>query len=200
MPSTDVRAIWGVEETITSWLMSQNLFSSSLHGAQRASICFVCVEAVYVFYVLMSYYYFLVYLVLYVCIYGVRGGMHDTELLEDRGRGERIFVWPDQSNDVEPGGQGQVAFYKFMQILGKAFVDHTAQMGTAALSFCEFGFCYEMGLNKMAEAGQGEWLHVINEHVSVMCVSVKRVGNWDIFHIYCLQLLSFELNNFHKNY
>ena len=27
------------------------------------------------------YYYFLDYLVLYVCIYGVHGGMHDTELL-----------------------------------------------------------------------------------------------------------------------
>ena len=93
----------------------------------------MCVEAIYVFYVLMSYYYFLDYLVLYtVCIYGVHGGMHDTELLEDRGRGERIFLGPDQWSDVEPGGQGQVAFSKFRHILGKAFVDHTAQMGTAA--------------------------------------------------------------------
>ena len=112
--------------------MGRNLFSFSLRGGPRASICFVCVEAVYVFYVLMSYH-FLDYLVkLYVCIYGVRGGMHDTELLEDRGRGERIFVGPDQLSDVEPDGQGQAAFYKFMHILGKAFVDHTALAGTAA--------------------------------------------------------------------
>ena len=35
------------------------------------------------------YYYFLDYdLVLYVCIYGVRGGMHDTELI-----GEKRFCW-----------------------------------------------------------------------------------------------------------
>ena len=84
------------------------------------------------FYVFVAYCYFLVYLVLCVCIYGMRGGMHDTELLEDRGRGERIFVGPDQLSDVEPDGQGQAAFYKFMHILGKAFVDHTALAGTAA--------------------------------------------------------------------
>ena len=29
-------------------------------------------------------YYFLDYLVLYVCLYGVRGGMHDTELLGEK--------------------------------------------------------------------------------------------------------------------
>ena len=62
------------------------------------------------------YYYFLDYLVLYVCIYGVRGGMHDTELLEDRGRGENILVGPGQSSDVEPGehdkqGQGVDGFW-----------------------------------------------------------------------------------------
>ena len=83
-------------------------------------------------------------LVLYVCIYGVRGGMHDRELLEDRGRGDtvlvvyifhrrkavpatKMFVGPGQSSDVEPGGhdeqgQGRTAFHKFMQILGKVFL------------------------------------------------------------------------------
>ena len=30
------------------------------------------------------YYYFFDYLVLYVCIHGVRGGMHDTELLGEK--------------------------------------------------------------------------------------------------------------------
>ena len=65
------------------------------------------------------YYYFLDYSVLYVCIYGVHGGMHDTELL-----GENIFGGPGQSSDVEPGehdeqGQGRTAFHQFMQILGK---------------------------------------------------------------------------------
>ena len=34
------------------------------------------------------YYYFFDYLVLYVCIYRVRGGMHVTELL----RGEKILL------------------------------------------------------------------------------------------------------------
>ena len=29
---------------------------------------------------------------LYVCIYDMRGGMHDTEL-GDRGRGEKMFGW-----------------------------------------------------------------------------------------------------------
>ena len=36
------------------------------------------------------YYYFLDYLVLYVCIYGVRGGMHDTELL---GENRFLVAW-----------------------------------------------------------------------------------------------------------
>ena len=50
-------------------------------------------------------------MVLYVCIYCVRGGMHDTELLEDRGMGETCFVGQGQSSDVEPGEhdeQGQL--------------------------------------------------------------------------------------------
>ena len=43
---------------------------------------------------------FLDYMVLYVCIYCVPGGMHDTELLEDRGMGEtRCFVGQGQSSD-----------------------------------------------------------------------------------------------------
>ena len=58
------------------------------------------------FYVFDVYCYFLVYLVLYVCIYGVRGGMHDTEL-GYRGRGDKLFCWAGQSGDVEPGGQEQ---------------------------------------------------------------------------------------------
>ena len=84
------------------------------------------------------YYYFLDYLVLYICRYGVRGGMHNTEWLEDRGSGENILVGPGQSSDVEPGehdkqGQGRTAFGKFIQILGKVhFVGHTARAGTAA--------------------------------------------------------------------
>ena len=125
----------------------------------------MCVEAIYVFYVLMSYYYFLDYLVLYtVCIYGVHGGMHDTELLEDRGRGDtvlvvyifhrrkavpatKMFVGPGQSSDVEPGGhdeqgQGRTAFHKFMQILGAGVFcgPHRASGYRSSLSFCEFGF------------------------------------------------------------
>ena len=59
-----------------------------------------------------------------------------------------------------------------MQILGKVyFVGHTARAGCRrSLSFCEFAFCYEVGLNEMAYAGQGEWLHVVSERVCV-CVS-----------------------------
>ena len=39
------------------------------------------------------YYYFLDYSVLYVCIYGVRGGMHDTELFGEK----RLFgAWSVQ--------------------------------------------------------------------------------------------------------
>ena len=59
-----------------------------------------------------------------------------------------------------------------MHILGKVyFVGHTAAGGCrSSLSFCEFGFCYEVGLNKMAYAGQGERLHVISEVCVCMCV------------------------------
>ena len=82
------------------------------------------------------YYYFFDYLVLYVCIYCVRGGMHNTELLEDRGMGEKkCFVGQGQSSDVEPGeqGQGRTAFHKCMQILGKVyFVGNTMRAVTAA--------------------------------------------------------------------
>ena len=35
---------------------------------------------------------FLDYLVLCVCIYGVRGGMHDMELLDGRGKGVMVLV------------------------------------------------------------------------------------------------------------
>ena len=104
--------------------MGRNLFSFSLRGGPRASICFVCVEAVYVFYVLMSYH-FLDYLVkLYVCIYGVRGGMHDTEL-----SGEKRFGGPGQASDLEPGehdeqGQGRMAFHKLCKFWGRCILNH----------------------------------------------------------------------------
>ena len=53
------------------------------------------------------YYYFLDCLVLYVCIYDVCGGMHDTELLGEK----KKIGGPGQSSDVVPGehdeqGQG----------------------------------------------------------------------------------------------
>ena len=38
----------------------------------------------------IMYYYFLDYLVLYACIYGVRVAMHDSESLEGRGRGVMV--------------------------------------------------------------------------------------------------------------
>ena len=44
---------------------------------------------------------------------------------------------------------------------------HCAGGCRSSLSFCEFSFCHEVGLNKMAYDGQGERLHVISEH---MCV------------------------------
>ena len=53
-------------------------------------------------------------------------------------------------------GQGRTAFQKFMQILGKVyFVGHTARVGAAAFFLFVFGFCYEVGLNKMSHTGQG---------------------------------------------
>ena len=109
------------------------------------------------------YYYFLDYLVLYVCIYGVRGGMHDTELL---GR-KKKKNWGGgggggRSSVVEPGehdeqGEGRTAFHKFMHIFGKVFfVGHTARAGAAArFVFVSSAFFYEVGLNKMAYAGHG---------------------------------------------
>ena len=60
------------------------------------------------------YYYFLDYSVLYVCIFGVRGGMHDTELLGEK----RLFgAWSVQQ------GQGRRAFHQFTQILGKVYFE-----------------------------------------------------------------------------
>jgi len=70
-----------------SRLVSWNLFSSSLRGGAEGRYLFcVCVVGHFMFCCL--YYYFLDYLVLCVCIYGGRGGMHDTELL-----GEKRFCW-----------------------------------------------------------------------------------------------------------
>ena len=80
---------------------------------------------------------------------------------------ERCFLGPGQSSDVKPGGhdekgQGRTAFHKFMHIFRKVyFVGHTARASTAARfffffffsSFCEFGFCYEVGLSRIADAG-----------------------------------------------
>ena len=40
----------------------------------------------------------------------------------------------------------------------------------------------------MADVGQGERLHVISEHVCVMCVSVNRVDTGD-----CAKLLEWSL-------
>ena len=67
--------------------MSQNLFSSSFRGVPRAGVCSVCGSSLG-FFCCCLYYYFLDYLVLYVCVYGVRGGKHDKELI-----GEKIFCW-----------------------------------------------------------------------------------------------------------
>ena len=84
-----------------------------------------------------------------------------TRVCRRRGKGEEIFVERGQSSDVEPGEhdeqeQGRTAFHKFMQIWGKVyFVGYTARAGTAARFLFEFGFCYEVGLNKMADAGRG---------------------------------------------
>jgi len=41
-PLLRVRGTWGAEQAITSRLVSQNLFSSSVRGEQRAGICSVC--------------------------------------------------------------------------------------------------------------------------------------------------------------
>ena len=84
-----------------------------------------------------------------------------TRVCRRRGKGEKIFVERGQSSDAELGehdeqGQGRTAFHKFIQIWGKVyFVGYTARAGTAARFLFEFGFCYEVGLNKMADAGHG---------------------------------------------
>ena len=64
------------------------------------------------------YYYFLDYLVLYVCIYMV------CVVVCMR----KDCLGPGQSSDVEPGehdeqGQGRTAFHKFIQILGKVYFE-----------------------------------------------------------------------------
>ena len=72
-----------------------------------------------------------------------------------------------QSCDVEPGGhdeqgQGRTTFHQFMQIwvffvvVCFVFVGHTARADIAARSlFVSSAYVgYEVGLNKMADAGQ----------------------------------------------
>ena len=72
--------------------MSRNLFSSSLRGAPRAGICSVCGSSLGILFC-CPYYDFLDYLLVYVCIYGVRGDMYDTELLGEN----RLFgAWSIQ--------------------------------------------------------------------------------------------------------
>ena len=98
-------------------------------GAEGRYLFCVCGSS----FMLCCLYYFLGYLVLYVCTYGVHGGMHETVLL-----GEKRFGGPGQSSAVEPGehdeqGQGRTASHKFMHILGKVyFVGHTARADAAA--------------------------------------------------------------------
>ena len=70
--------------------MSRSLFSSSLRGVRKPVFVLCVWKWVRHFLPFVVYYYFLVYLVLYVCIYGVRGGMHDTEL-GDRGKGDKML-------------------------------------------------------------------------------------------------------------
>ena len=49
------------------------------------------------------------------------------------------------------------------------FVGYTARAGTAARFLFEFGFCYEVGLNKMADAGHG--CAVARDKGACVCVS-----------------------------
>ena len=70
------------------------------------------------------YYYFLDYLVLYVCIYMVCV----VVCMIRSCLGRKDCLGSGQSSDVEPGehdeqGQGRTAFHKFIQILGKVYFE-----------------------------------------------------------------------------
>jgi len=83
--SVGVRGTWGAEQAITSRLVSQNLFSSSLRGGPRAGICSVYGSSLgilcFVVCIIIS---LIIWFCMSVYIYGVRGGMHDTELLGEK--------------------------------------------------------------------------------------------------------------------
>ena len=100
------------------------------------------------------HYHFLDYLVLYACIYGVHGGMHDMGLLEGRGSGVTVFscvyISPVRGragskdyclglgHSSDEQGQGRTTFHQFMQIwvflFCFGFAGHTARADIAARS------------------------------------------------------------------
>ena len=67
------------------------------------------------------------------------------------------FVGLGQSSDVQASMTSKDKAGRLFISFGEGVFcgPHRAGWCCSSLSFCEFGFCYEVGLNKMAYAGQG---------------------------------------------